>query len=477
MLGKGRTLPMLQDAVSTAVSTAVPTSFPQKAVKPNNGALNKSVAHFARVSGPDLLARTEPYFKWHAARTEADVCPYSRALAAAPGASTQALNEQGDREIGINFASQDYLSLSAHPAIIDAGMRALRDFGPHSAGSPMLMGNTTLSIELEAALASMLETEHVALFPSGWGAGFGVIAALVRPDDHVIIDSLAHGCLQQGADAATNNVVRHEHLDLDAIESHLRAIRARDARNAVLVVTEGLFSMNSDGPDIRRLQNLCRDLGATLMVDVAHDLGSLGPGGGGQLAVQNMLGKVDLVMGAFSKSFASNGGFVATHSPAVRQYIKVYGGPHIFSNALSPVQAAIVLEAVRIARSAEGDALRASLMRAVNNLRSAFLMHGIRCMGTPSAIVPVPIGTEKLARVASKILFRRGVFANLVEFPAVAVGSARYRMQVMANHTDEQIRFAACQVIGSIHEAEEILAGSDPLYAVVRQIPQAVHGG
>jgi 7-keto-8-aminopelargonate synthetase-like enzyme len=434
-----------------------------------SAALNKSSAHFYRVSGPDMLARTEPYLRWQNARLETDLWPYSRILAAAPGATTDALDEAGNRESGINFASQDYLSLSRHPGVLEAGVRAIRDFGVHSAGSPMLMGNTTLSVALENEIAELVETEHVLLFPSGWGAGFGAIAALVRPDDHIILDHLAHACLQQGAHAATQNVVRHEHLDIDSITAHLRAIRSRDSKNGIMVVTEGLFSMDSDSPDLSRLQSLLREFSATRLVDVAHDLGALGRGGGGQIAIQKMIGKLDLVVGAFSKTFASNGGFVATHSSAVRQYIKVYGGPHIFSNALSPVQAAVVMETLRIVRSSEGNALREQLMTNILALRNGFAARGVECVGEPSPIVPVPIGSEKVGRMASGLLFRHGIFANLVEFPAVAIGSARFRMQAMAGHAPEHSRAGVEGVVGSIAAAKRFFAEQDPVFAVVQQ--------
>src|SRR5207244_2190884 len=138
----------------------------------------------------------------------------------------------------------------------------------------------------------------------------GAITGLIRPNDHVIVDNLAHACLQQGAHAATQNVRRHDHLDIAAVHSHLQEIRANDTKNGILVVTEGLFSMDSDTPDLQTLQALCHEYEATLLVDVAHDLGAIGPGGTGFLGIQDMLGKVDLVVGAFSKTFASNGGFL-----------------------------------------------------------------------------------------------------------------------------------------------------------------------
>ena len=131
-----------------------------------------------------------------------------------------------------------------------------------------------------------------------------------------------------------------------------------------MVITEGLFAMESDAPDLAAFQEACRENGATLLVDVAHDLGALGPGGGGMIAAQGLLGKVDLVMGSFAKTFASNGGFLASHSPAAKQFAKYYGNPHMFSNALSPVQAAVASEAIRIVRSPEGDDLRERLTRA-----------------------------------------------------------------------------------------------------------------
>src|SRR5207244_1734274 len=155
--------------------------------------------------------------------------------------------------------------------------------------------------------------------------GYGVIRGLVRPEDHVVMDGLAHNCLQDGAIASTQNIHLHSHLNLDAVRRHLKRIRARDTHNSILVVTEGLFSMDSDTPDIEAIQALCREYEATLLVDVAHDLGNLGEDGTGHIGLQRMLGKVDLVIGAFSKTFASNGGFVACNSKAVREYLRYFG--------------------------------------------------------------------------------------------------------------------------------------------------------
>lgn len=418
------------------------------------------VSHYANPSGPDLLARTDGFFQWQDARRRHGLWPYSRSLAAAPEAACGVHAETGELRRGLNFASQDYLALSTHPAVVEAAHRGIRDFGLHSAGSGMLGGNTAPGLRLEAALAETLQTEHVALFSTGWGAGFGTITALVRPDDHVVMDALSHACLQSGADAATRNVVRFPHLSHEAVARHLAEIRARDTRNGILVVTEGLFSMDADTPRIDALQALCREHGATLLVDVAHDFGATGPGGTGSIGLQRMLGKVDLVIGAFSKTFASNGGFLATRSAAVRQFVRVMGGPHIFSNALSPVQASTVLEALRVVRSEEGDALRAAVRGASVGLREALAERGMECLGEPSPVVPVPVGDAGVARLAARRVFERDVFVNLVEYPAVPVRGSRFRMQVMASHTPAQVRAAAAVVAGAVGEARETVRGA-----------------
>lgn len=423
-------------------------------------ALDKNAYDFYRPAGRNLLARTEEYHGWVEARRRTETWQYSRLLDAAPGSIATIRNDMGRSTQGINFNSQDYLSMNAHPEVREAAVRALRDFGPHSAGSPMVLGNTRISDALEQALGELLQLEHVTLFPTGWAAGFGSVVGLVRQEDHIVIDRLAHSCLQQGARAATKNVIRYEHLNVEAVRQHLKDIRAKDPRNGILVVTDGLFSVDADWPDLVTLQDVCRQHDATLLVDVAHDLGATGPGGTGVLGMQGLLGKVDLVMGSFSKTFASNGGFLASRSPAVKQYVKMFGGSHFFSNALSAVQTAVVLKVAQIVRSPEGEALRGRLFEAIHALRGELTGRGLTCMGSPSPIVPLLIGNEKLARVANRHLFDRGVLAFMVEFPVTPTGSSRFRLQVQATHTPEDARRAARIIDESIAEARAHLSSA-----------------
>ncbi len=423
-------------------------------------ALDKNAYDFYRPVGRNLMKRTEEFYGWVEARRRTETWQYSRVLEAAPGNTATITNDLGKRTRGVNFNSQDYLSFNAHPAIREAAMRAMHDYGPHSAGSPMVLGNTKISDELERTLGELLQLEHLTLFSTGWAAGFGSVAGLVRQEDHIVIDRLAHACLQQGARAATKNVIRYEHLNVEAVRQHLREIRGRDTRNGILVITDGLFSVDADWPDLVTLQAICHEYDATLLVDVAHDLGAMGPGGTGVLGMQKLLGKVDLVMGAFSKSFASNGGFLASNSPAVKQYVKMFGGSHMFSNALSPVQTAVVLKATQIIRSPEGEALRAKLFEAIHALRDELTRRGLTCMGSPSPIVPLLIGNEKLARISNRLLFDRGVLAFMVEFPVTPTGSSRFRLQVQASHTPEEAREAARIIDESIAESRAYLSSA-----------------
>jgi glycine C-acetyltransferase len=400
-------------------------------------ALTGSMRDFRELRGTDLMARVEPFFQWQDLRRQHGLWPYSKSTEQAPLAICAAKDDTGASFKGVNFASQDYLGLSSDPEIKETAKAVIEEYGVHSAGSSALAGNTKYSLKLEETISRFLAVDHTVLYPTGWAAGYGVIKALVGPNDHIVMDGLAHACLQEGANSATKNVRLHGHLNVDSARRHLKKIRAKDKENGIMVVTESLFSMDSDTPDLVALQELCREYGATLLVDVAHDLGNIGEDGRGFIGLQNMLGKIDIVMGSFSKTFGSNGGFVSCNSPAVRQYLKFYGCSATFSNALSPVQAATVTKAFEIIDSDKGRELRRQMMDRVLHLRAGFEAAGLELIGNPSAIVPVIVGDEALARMVSRRLPDLGVVANLVEFPAVAKGNARFRFQVMPNHSHE----------------------------------------
>lgn len=417
-------------------------------------ALTGSMRDFRELAGTDLMARVSPFYDWQESRRQSSLWPYSKSTQCAPLAECTALDDSGVKFSGLNFGTQDYLALSSDPEIKEVAKAVIDEYGVHSAGSSALAGNTKYSLRLEETIARHLGVQHTLLYPTGWAAGYGVIKGLVQPGDHIVMDGLAHACLQEGAYSATGNVHLHGHLNLDSVRRHLRRIRDKDPKAAIMVVTESLFSMDSDSPDLKALQELSHEYGGTLLVDVAHDLGAMGPGGTGFIGQQDMLGKIDIVMGSFSKTFASNGGFVACNSVAVKQYLKFYGCSATFSNALSPVQAATVTKAFEIVRSDKGQRLRATLMERIEQLRGALADQGLQAMGDPSPIVPVRVGDEALARLVSRRLPALEVIANLVEYPAVAKGDARLRVQMMPTHTALHVHTLAARLRKAIDAAQ-----------------------
>ena len=433
-------------------------------------ALTGSMRDFRVPGGADLERRVGNFFKWQNLRRQNGLWPFSRATDLGPRTEVLATDDRGINMEGVNFASQDYLSMSSHPAIRETALSAIERYGVHSAGSAALVGNTTHSVALERKIADFLQMEDCLLYPTGWGAGYGVIRGLVRSSDHIVMDALAHTCLQEGANAATRNIYLFRHLDLAHCRRWLEKIRSTDTENGIMVVTEGLFSMDSDTPDIAAMQELCNEFNATLMVDVAHDLGALGPGGRGHIGAQDMLGKVDIVMGSFSKTFASNGGFVAVKERPVKEYLRFYSPTTTFSNAMSPVNAAIVLKAFEIIDTDEGQVLRDELMANVLELRRQVREAGLDYYGDPSAIVAVKMGSEGLARLVSRELPELGLLANLVEYPAVGKGAARFRMQVMAKHTRQNVTDAVQRIVAAKATAEIALATMDAGRPAVRAV-------
>ncbi|RTL71240.1 MAG: pyridoxal phosphate-dependent aminotransferase family protein [Hyphomicrobiales bacterium] len=416
--------------------------------------LKGSLRDFKVLPGTDLIGRFDGFFAWQDLRRKNGVWPYAKSTTSAPRTRCTALTDDGVPFSGVNFASQDYLSLASHPEVKAAAMEAIGQYGVHSAGSAALLGNTKNSLELERNISDFLCGHEIVLYPTGWSAGFAAVQGFVRPNDHVVMDVLAHSCLQEGARAATQNITYHGHLNVRALERRLQKIRASDKENGILVVTESLFSMHSDTPDIAALRAACDQYDAKLLVDCAHDLGAIGDDGLGHLGLQNMLHGPDIIVGSFSKTFAANGGFIAVKTKAAAEYLKYYSATQTFSNALSPVQAASVNAAFRIVRSAEGKERRQRLMNNILYLRSEVQRVGMEVLGDPSAIVPVRLGAEGLARIASRNLADLGAVANLVEYPAVPQGGARFRVQVMADHKHEEIDVLVKAMLEAMRSAD-----------------------
>jgi len=418
-------------------------------------ALTGSLRDYRAMRGTDMLGRTDGFYHWQDVRRRADLWPYAKSTATAPRTHCSAKSDAGHPIKGVNFASQDYLSLSSHPDVKHAAMEAIQEYGVHSAGSAALLGNTRHSLRLEQRISEFLNGRPTVLYPTGWSAGFAAIQGFVRPDDHVVMDVLAHSCLQEGARAATRNIHFHGHLNVRAMERRLQKIRASDTDNGILLVTESLFSMHSDTPDIAAMRALCDEYDAVLLVDCAHDFGAMADDGRGHMSLQNVLDDVDVIIGSFSKTFASNGGFISVKDRASAEYLKYYSATQTFSNALSPVQAAAVLAAFEIVDSQEGCRRRRKLMDNILYMRAEMTKVGLETLGDPSAIVPVRVGAEGLARIASRELSNLGAIANLVEYPAVPQGGARFRVQVMSDHSFDDVDRLVELMLKAMRSAEK----------------------
>lgn len=425
-----------------------------------SAALVGSLKDFAVPKGKDLFSRIAGFYEWQSLRRKQGVWPYARSIQEAPRARCTVAELKSK---AINFGSQDYLGLSTSPEVKQAAIEAIQAYGVHSAGSAALLGNSKISFTLEQELSDFLNDREVVLYPTGWGAGYGAIQGLVRPADHVVLDILSHSCLQAGARAGTQNIHYYRHCDPVSLERKLSRIRRTDSKNAILVVTESLFSMHANVPELAVILEICHRYDAAMVVDCAHDFGCMGQDGLGQLAIQGVLDSVDVIVGSFSKTFASNGGFVAVKSRATAEYLKYYSATHTFSNALSAAQAAAVLTALRIVRSERGETLRRQLMSNVLKLRQRMQQAGLKVLGVPSPIVPIEVGGEALGRLAAKALASANVIANLVEYPAVPLGESRFRFQVMPQHDDDDIAQIAAVLKRAVADGGRELAPEAPV--------------
>ncbi|WP_203155286.1 aminotransferase class I/II-fold pyridoxal phosphate-dependent enzyme [Methylobacterium aquaticum] len=404
-----------------------------------NSLLSGSLADYIEHDGASLLNRWREHQDWWDGRLRFGIDPYSKFTSSRIATECTASTRDGHTVSGVNFGSQEYLNLASHPEVLHAAKNAIDDFGVHSAGSAALMGNTKLSVDLEQRMAEFLGYKDCTVFPTGWGAGYGVIKTLVRPSDHVIIDRLAHASLHEGARGSTGNVHTFPHLSFEHAKTLLLKIRNDHPAAGILVVTETVFSMDSDVPDIAALQNLCRAHGATLMVDAAHDMGAIAPKGGGYLELQGCTGMPDILMGSFSKTFASNGGFVASNDTNLKLAMRYGCGPLTFTNAISPIQCAIISKCLDIIERDEGVELRSRLMENVLYMRKRMAESDFILFGQPSAIVPVILGDNAISRLTTHHAFELGGITNLVEYPAVKRDTSRWRIQMMANHNKNQI--------------------------------------
>lgn len=340
---------------------------------------------------------------------------------------------EGEKKV--MMGSNNYLGLTQHPQVLEAARRALDRFGSGCTGSRFLNGTLELHEQLEAQLAEFFGKESALVFSTGYSANLGLISGLVGRGDLVLIDKLDHASIVDGAKMSFGETHRFSHGDLDQLERLLRKYQGR----GMLVVVDGVYSMEGDIADVPGLLKLTQRYGGALAVDDAHAIGVLGPRGDGTAAHFGVADETDLIVGTFSKSLASIGGFVAG-SETVIHYLKHHSRPLIFSAALPPSNTAGVLAALALLK-AEPER-RERLWENTRRFTEGCRALGFDIGSTKTPIVPVLIGTLENTFLFWRKLFDAGVFTNPVVPPAVPADSCRLRASLMATHTFDQVDFA-----------------------------------
>ncbi len=390
----------------------------------------------------DLFAKTRSHERLdqlRAARAH-DLLPYFREVQGEPGPVV----EMEGRE-RITLGSNNYLGLTTHPAVKRAAREALEAYGTGLTGSRFMNGTTPLHLELEREIADWVGSEQALVFTTGYQANVGCIATLLEPGDTVICDTGDHASIVDAVMMSRARVRPFKHNRLDKLQVMLE--RSAADGGGVLVVVDGVFSMEGDLSPLPDVVELCERHGARLMVDEAHGVGVLGESGTGACEAFGVADRVDLRMGTFSKSLASCGGFIAGPAEVI-DFLRVQARAFMFTASAVPAAVGATLGALRVIRSGEGREL---LAKVLDNAR--YLQRGLDDLGfdvvqpTPmpdgsdvlTPIVPVVIGDDWRAVLFWKALYDAGVYANVAIYPAVHRGAALLRTSVMATHRREHL--------------------------------------
>jgi 8-amino-7-oxononanoate synthase len=332
----------------------------------------------------------------------------------------------------IMCGSNNYLGLTTHPEVRKAALDAIQRFGTSCTGSRFLNGTIELHEQLEREMADWVGKEAALVFSTGMQTNLGTISSIVSRDDVVILDKQDHASIVDGAKLSWGKTLRYRHNDMADLE---RVLKQAGQEVGILVVVDGLFSMEGDIAPLPAIVPLCKKYGARLMVDDAHATGVLG-GGRGTAAHFNMTKDVDLIMSTFSKSFASLGGFIAGDNEIV-QYIKHHARSMIFSASIPPSNAAAALAALHVMQN-EPERIK-RLDEIATFMRKEYRGLGFDIGKSETPVIPIHIGDDLRTMTIWKELFDAGIFVNPVISPAVPEGSQLLRTSYMATHTDKQL--------------------------------------
>ena len=347
-----------------------------------------------------------------------------------------------DTEVQVNgrkmlmLGSNSYLELTTDPRVKARSIEAIQQYGSGCAGSRFLNGTLPIHLELERRLAGLVGKEAALVFPTGFQTNTGVISALVQSGEYILSDKLNHACIVDGCMLSPGKLVRYSHNDMVDLEDKLSKL-PEDAGK--LIVTDGVFSMEGDICNLPEIVRLARKYGAQVMVDDAHGLGVLGPGGAGTAAHFGLTDGVDLIMGTFSKSLAAIGGFIAS-SERVINYLMHTSRPFIFSASAAPASVAAVLGAL--------DVMEEEPERLERLWRNAtFMKRGLDDLGfdtgdSETPIIPVLMGDFERCFQVWQFMQEEGIFVNPIVPPGVPPNRCMIRVSVTAGHTLEQLNWA-----------------------------------
>ncbi len=372
----------------------------------------------------DIFTKCYNYTKADEVRQQG-IYPYFHALE-----SRQDVEVVMEGKRRIMLGSNNYLGLTTHPEIIEAGIKAFEKYGSGCSGSRFLNGTLEMHLELEAELADFVGKEAAVTFSTGFQSNLGIISAIVGHGDYVICDRENHASIYDGCRLSFGKMVRYQHGDMDDLERILKNIPESAGK---LIVTDGVFSMGGDIAKLPEIVALAKKYGARTMVDDAHGLGVLGPGGRGTAHYFGLENEVDILMSTFSKSLASLGGYMAADAK-VADYVRHNSRPFIFSASLTPANCATALAALRYLK--KHPELPARLLELSAYARDGLIKRGLEIKMSSTPIIPIYTYDATNTLVKAKALFDAGVYVNPALPPATPQNECLLRTSYMATHTE-----------------------------------------
>ena len=347
----------------------------------------------------------------------------------------------------VMIGSNNYLGLTSHPDVIQAGVDAIKKYGSGCSGSRFLNGTLDEHVKLEKELAEFLNKEAVVTFSTGFQSNLGIISAIAGRNDYIVGDKENHASIYDACRLSYAKLLRYEHNDMEDLEKQLKSI---PEDKGILIVTDGLFSMGGDIANLPEICRLAKIYGARVMVDDAHGLGVLGEHGRGTAEYWGLENEVDIYMGTFSKSLASLGGYMAGKKDVV-EFVRHTSRPFIFSASITPASVASARAALKILR--EHPERVARLREVSDYMRKGLKEKGVAIIEATTPIIPIYTYTNERTFLACRLLQERGVYVNPVVSPAVPVGQCLLRTSYTATHTFEQLDKA----INAIAEVMQML--------------------